>query len=107
MRGHTVSGLSMRIIFTISSSAKQKLNTRRSTETEFVEVDGCIPAVLLTRYWLDDQGYYVFVNIVFQYEKNSIILENNVKALRSKSMKHIIIRYYFVTYCIDKYELSV
>ena len=55
MRGHTGGGLSMGIIFTIVSSAKQKLNTRSSTETEFVEVDYCMPDVLLTRYWLDDQ----------------------------------------------------
>ena len=69
MRGHTGGGLSMGIIFTIFSSAKQNLNTQSSTESEFVEVDGCMSDVILTRYWLDDQGYYVFYNIVFQDDK--------------------------------------
>ena len=37
----------------------------------------------------------------------SIFLENNGKALSSKRMKHLNIRYYFVTYRIGKYELSL
>ena len=69
MRGNTGGGLSMGIIFTIVSSTKQKLNTQSSTETQFVEVDGCMSDVIFTRYWLDDQGYYVFYNIVFQDDK--------------------------------------
>ena len=32
-------------------------------------MDGCIPAVLWTRYLLDAQGYAVFENIVYQDNK--------------------------------------
>ena len=74
MRGHTGGGLSMGKLFTIVSSTKQKLNTIRSNETELVELDDCMPSIILTRYWLGAQGYYVFDNIVFQDYISSIIL---------------------------------
>ena len=46
---------------------------KSSTETEILEVDDCMPVVLLTRYWLDAQGYDVFDNIVYQYNKSAIL----------------------------------
>ena len=106
MRGHTGVGLSTVRGFPIFSSTKQKLNKRSSTETVIVAVDDCIPAILWTRYWLDAQGYDIFENIIYQDNKNSIILENNSKAPRSKCIYHINIRYYFVTDCIERHEIS-
>ena len=66
-----------------------------------------MPAVLWTRYWLDTQIYNVFENIVYQDNKSAIILEKNGNYSSSKRTKHINIRYYFVTYRIEKYELSL
>ena len=57
MRGHTGGGISMGRGFTIVSSSNQNLNMRISTETEIVAVYDCMPDILWTRYWLDDQGY--------------------------------------------------
>ena len=66
-----------------------------------------MPAVLWARYWLDTQVYDVFDNIVYQYNKSSILLENYNKASSSKRKNHINIRYYSVTNHIEKYELSL
>ena len=77
------------------------------TESELLTVDNCMLALLWTIYWLDSQGYVVFENIAYQDNKIAIILENNGKASISKRTKNKNIRYYFVTYRIEKYELSI
>ena len=41
----------------ISTSTKQKLNTRSSTETELVDADDLVPHACWTNYFLDCQGY--------------------------------------------------
>ena len=94
-------------VFPTDSSTKNKLNTRSSTENEIVTVDDCMPVALWTIYWLDAQGYDVFEKILHQDNKSAIILGKNGKAPRSKRTKHINIRYYFVTYFIEKYKLSL
>jgi hypothetical protein len=43
------------------------------------------------------QGYGVKDNVLFQDNKSSIILEKNGKSSSSKRMKHINIRYFFIT----------
>ena len=106
-RGHTGGGLSMGRGYPITSSTKKNLNTQSSTETDIVAVDDCMPAVLWNRYWLDSQGYDVFENIVYQDNKSAILLEYNGKASSSKRTKHTNMRYYFVTYHIEKDELSL
>jgi hypothetical protein len=83
--------------FPIVSSAKQKLNTRSSTETEIVGVDHCMPAVLWTRCFMEAQGHGIRENIVFQDNKSAILTEKKGKASSSKRTKHIDIRHYFVT----------
>ena len=107
MRGHTGGGLSMGRGFPITTSTKQKLNTRSSTESELVVTDDLMPAVCWTRYFLEAQGYGVTENIVFQDNQSAILLEKNGKASSSKRTKHINIRYFFVTDRIRNGELSI
>jgi hypothetical protein len=49
MRGHTGAGLMMGRGFLISSSTKQKLNTRSSTKSELVCIDANMLAILWTQ----------------------------------------------------------
>ena len=107
MRGHTGVGLSMGRGFPITSSTKQKLNTRSSTESELVGVDDAMPAILWTRNFLEAQGYGVKESIIYQDNKSAILLEKNGKASSSKRTKHINIRYFFVTDRIKKGDISV
>ena len=55
-----------------------------------------MPAILLTIYWLESQGYDVFENIVYQDNISVIVLKNIEKASRSNHTKHLETRYYYV-----------
>jgi hypothetical protein len=107
MRGHSGGGLSLGRGFPISSSTKQKLNTRSSTETEVVGADDFMPAICWTRYFLEAQGYKVNDNILYQDNKSAMLLEKNGKASSSKRTKHINIRYFFITDRIANGDLSI
>jgi hypothetical protein len=75
MHSHTGGGLTMGRGFQIISAAKQKLNTRSSTESELVSVDDMMPMA---------QGYGVTQNLLLQDNKSSMLLEKNGKASSSK-----------------------
>jgi hypothetical protein len=79
MRGHTGGGMSLGTGFIITTSTKQKLNTRSSTESELVAVDDFMPAICWTRYFLEAQGYGVHENILHQDNQSAILLEKNGK----------------------------
>ena len=107
MRGHSGGGLSLGRGFPIVSSTKQKLNTHSSTETEIVGADDFMPAICWTRYFLEAQGYKVRDNILYQDNKSAILLEKNGKASSSKRMKHINIRYFFITDRVKEGDVSL
>ena len=89
----------------VTSSTKQKLNTRSSTKSELVGIDDLMPPVLWTCNFLKAQG--VTENILYQDNKSAILLEKNGQASSSKRTRDIAIRYYFVTDRITKGELTV
>jgi hypothetical protein len=107
MRGHTGGGLSLGRGFPITSSTKQKLNTRSSTESELVATYDCMPAILWSRYFLEAQGYGAIDLILYQDNKSAMLLQENGKASSSKRTKHIHIRYFFITDRIRNKELRV
>jgi hypothetical protein len=91
----------------ITMSRKQKLNTRSSTEAELVGVDDAINMILWTRLFLQEQGYRVEDNVVYQDNKSAILLEKNGKRSSSKRTRAINIRYFFVTDQVEKQTLRV
>jgi hypothetical protein len=78
----------------VSQSNKQKLNTRSSTESELVAVDDLMPTVLWTRQFLNEQGFEVVDNIVYQDNQAAILLEKNGRASSGKRTKHINTRFF-------------
>ena len=93
--------------FPVTSSKKQKLNTRSYTKSEVVGVDGFMPEILWTRNFMKAQYYYVVGNVIFQDNKSAIILEKNGKTSSGKRKNHISIRYFFVIDRINKGDVSV
>ena len=69
-RGHTGALLTLGSGAAISSSKKQKMNTKSFTETELVAVYDKTSDILWTRHFLEAQGYTIQENIIFpgQYE---------------------------------------
>ena len=78
----------------MSTSIKQRLNTRISTETELVAAGDLMPRLCWTNYFLEFQGYNFHSTIMYQYNQSAILLENNRRASSSKRTKHINIRYF-------------
>jgi len=87
-------------------SAKQKLNTRSSTEAELVGADDIVTQAVWTRNFLLEQGYESSTT-VYQDNTSAILLEKNGMESSSKRTRHINIRYYFIKDCIDKKYLNV
>ena len=100
-RGHTGALMTLGKGAIVSSSRKQKINTKSSTETELVAVDDKIGDILWMRYFLESQGYTIEENIVYQDNMSTLSLEKNGRISGSGRTKHIKAKYYLVK---DKYE---
>lgn len=87
-------------------SSKQKLNTRSSTEAELVAADDIAPQALWTMNFLAEQGYKSNTTI-HQDNTSAILLEKNGRESSSKRTRHINIRYYFITDCVDKQYFAI
>ena len=75
----------------ISTSIKQKMNTKSLTETELIAANDLMPHILWTDYFLNWKGYNVKETILYQDNNSAILLEKNGKEPSSKSTKHITI----------------
>jgi hypothetical protein len=106
MRSHIGGVMSMGTGAAYSTSRKQKLNTKSSTEAELVAVDDVLPQALWTKYFMEAQSYGVST-ILNQDNQSTIKLSENVKASSGKGTQHINIRYFFITDCIASKEVAI
>ena len=88
-------------------SAKQKINTKSSTEAELVAADDTLSYLLQTKYFLEAQGYPSDQTILYQDNTSAILLERNGRSSSGKQTRHINIRYYFIKDRIDSGDLEV
>ena len=107
MKSHTGAVMSLGKGAAYSSSSKQKLNTKSSTETELVAVDDKMPQIVWTQYFMEAQGYKIRDNVAYQDNQSAMLLKKNRRGSSSKRTRHINIRYYFVTDRIAADELRV
>ena len=91
----------------ISISAKQKLNTRSSTDAELFAGDDAMSLVFWTRLFLEAQGIEVQENIVYQDNKSAILLEEKGKASSGKQTRHLNIRFFFIHDHVNKGNLRI
>ena len=71
-----------------SISSKQKLNTRSSCEAELVGCDDVATKILWTRLFMEEQGYKVQRNILYQDNKSTILLLENGKRVWAREHVH-------------------
>jgi hypothetical protein len=64
----------------ISSSTRQKMDTKSSTEAELVGVDDGMGLITWTRNFMKEQGFDVKDNVVYQDNQSVILLEWNGRA---------------------------
>ena len=91
----------------ISTSIKQKMNTKSSTDTELIAADDLMPHILWTKYLLNWQGYNAKETIIYQDNKSAILINKNGKKSSSKRTKHISIQYYFITDRVKAGDLDI
>lgn len=106
-KGHTGGMMSMGHGSVYSTSTKQKLVTRSSTECEVVGVHDVMPQLLWTTHFLKEQGVCVRDTVLYQDNLSSILLEKNGQRSSSKRTRHMNIRYFFVKDRVASQELSI
>jgi hypothetical protein len=94
-RGHTGALMTLGRGATLSSSTKQKLNTKSSTESEIVGLHDKTGVILWTRNFLEAQGYTITDNFVYQDNMSTLSLAKNGYVSSSKRSQHIKAKYFF------------
>ena len=107
MKSHTGSTFTLGKGTIISSSTKQKTNSRSSTEAELNGVDDHIGKVLWTKRFLEAQGFEVKLNIIYQDNQSTMKLAMNGKTSSGKRTRHFDIKLFYVTDLIGKGEVQV
>ena len=69
--------------------------------------DDLMPQILWTICFLEAQGMNISDNVVYQDNQCARKPEKNRRASSGNKIRHINIRYYFVTYCIQANEMKV
>ena len=91
----------------ISTSIKQKMNTKSSTETELIAADELMTHILWMNYFINWQGYNAKDTIIYQDNKSEILIDKNGKKSSRKRTKHVAIRYYFIIDRVKADELNI
>ena len=91
----------------LSSSVKQKLNTRSSTESELVAVDDASSQIFWTNNFLEEQQYEMKGTVLYQDNRSAILLATNGHFSRGKRSKHISVRYFFIKDRVEKGEIDI
>ncbi len=95
-KGHTGAFLTFGKVAAASSSNKQKLNTKCSTETEIVALHDKSGDIIWMWNFLEAQGYTTTYNIIFQDNMSTLSLLKNGRLSNSKCTKHINAAYFFL-----------
>ena len=74
---------------------KHKLNTNSSTQSEFVGEYCSSVIIICTKLFIEVQGYVVDKNLLYQYNKITILLELNGKGSYGKRTRALNMRYFF------------
>ena len=107
MRGHTGGAMSFGWGVVHEKAAKQKLNTKSSTESEVVGVSEYVPHKIQMINFIDAQGYKLKKCVLYQDNQSSIKMEKNGRNSCTGNSRHISIRYFFVKDRVDKGEFTI
>ena len=80
----------------MSGSRKQKLNMRSSCKAELIGTDNFATKILWTKLFLEEQGYKIKENILYQDNQSTLKLLVNGKRSSGKRTRALNIRYFFL-----------
>ena len=107
MRGHLGAIVSMGKGTLMHSCAKQKINTKSSTESEIVGVSDFLPCTIWASYFLKAQGHKLRRNIFYQDNTSAMKMLRNGKESCSSKSRHIYIRYFFTKDILNREEMEL
>ena len=90
-----------------ATSTKQKLNTKSSTEAELVGVDDVSHIIFWVRNFMNEQGYPITENVIYQDNQSAMLLEKNGYKSVGKRSRHINIRYFFIKDRVERGEATI
>lgn len=90
-----------------SSSKKQNVNTRSSTEAELVASDDAMSPMIWTLRFLEEQGYAPKDNILYQDNQSTIRMQMNGRKSVGNRSRHLNIRLFYVTDCQEKGDINI
>eukprot|EP01034_Spumella_vulgaris_P022924 gene22924-29102_t len=107
-KGHSGSIISIGLRCTpvFTSSTKQKLVSRSSTESELIALHDGLAKVVWLKELMSELGYEYGPSVMFQDNKSTITLAERGASNSGKS-KHIAVRYFYVKQLIDEKQVSV
>lgn len=91
----------------ISSSNKQKLNTKSTCESEFVGNDDVISTMLQSLYFIKAQGILTNRICLYQDNKSTILLANHGQMSSSKRTKHLKAKCFFIADRVNDGEVTI
>jgi hypothetical protein len=97
LKSHTGAVMTLGCGSVCSISTKQKVNSRSSTEAEFIAVDDVISKVLWTKLFLQSQSQKIVMNVIYRDNQSSMKMELNGKISSGKTTRHFDIKYYYIT----------
>ena len=80
MRSQTGGTMSLGKGVIISTSIKQNMNTKSSTDTELTAADDLMSHILWTSYFLNWKGYNANETILYQDNRSAILIEKTVRS---------------------------
>ena len=96
MRSHTGGTMSLGRGVLNTMSAKQKLNTKSSTEAEVIGASDYLPKNIWARMFLQAQGHDLDNNVFFQDNMSAMKLERNGLRSCGKKSRHIDVRHFWI-----------
>ena len=106
-KSHTGATMSLGSGIIASTSIKQKVNTRSSTEAELVSIDDVISKILWTKLFIEAQGFTINLNLVYRDNQSSMKLEENGKSSSGKRTRHFEIKYFYITDLIKRKQVTI
>jgi len=107
MKGHMGACMSMGRGVVHHRSAKQRLNTRSSTESELVAASDYICWTVWAKRFLSEQGYELDRNVFYQDNTSAMKLAMNGKSSSSGRTRHVHIRYFFTKDTLKREDIEM
>lgn len=107
MKSHTGGAMSFGTGVISTMSSKQKLNTKSTTESEFVGASDYLARPIWTKGFMEEQGKRILETFLHQDNESAIKLEVNGITSSSQRTRHISIKYFFVKDRLESENIQV